>query len=186
MDRGKKELIMAPILVIIAIVFVITTVKKVTRSLPRRITGMPSPAMDKIELLKDVFSPLNSPGSKENVGPESDTEAVLVDAKSDIETLAWGRDPFDFDLLLLFSSDKDQGHLAKLEQLSRLKLTGMIVSKGNPQDSIAVINGENLKVGEGISGFILKEVRPNSVVLAWDNEEFTLMLWEEEQQKKEK
>ncbi|MEW6008557.1 MAG: hypothetical protein AB1629_02865 [Candidatus Omnitrophota bacterium] len=186
MDKEKKELILAPILVIIAILFVLSTVKKVMRSFPQRKVGMPSPAViDKSKLQKHTPVPL-SPPRFEKVVPSEINAAPAEEAKFDIDTIDWGRDPFTFDLALLFSSDKDQGHLAKLEQLSRLKLTGMIISKDNPKDSIAVINGENLKVGEMISGFILKEVKTNSVVLAWDSEEFTLMLWEEESQKKER
>lgn len=183
MERGKKELILAPILVIIAIVFVLSTVKKVMRSFPPRRVGMPTLAIDKLKSSPDTSLPLSLPKPQETIPLEINTEPAQ-ESTLDIESLNWGRDPFAFDLSLLFNSETDQGHLAKLEQLSRLKLSGMIISKDNPQDSIAVINGENLKSGEMISGFILKEVKPNSVVLAWDGEEFTLMLWEEEQQKK--
>lgn len=181
MDKHQKELVIAVVLVLIAIIMAIFAGGKIMRALPKRSASVP---VD-IEPMAALDVPLDSLASFEQLAPIGTKAGQNTVKEYNIEELAWGRDPFVFDKAMLFTTQTNQSHVAKLEQLSRLKLTGMIISDDKPQDSIAVINGENLKVGEKIMGFALKEIRANSVILEWDSEEFLLQLWEEETQKED-
>jgi hypothetical protein len=181
MDKHQKELIAAVVLVIIAFLMVVMTAQKCSRSLSR------SPQTAQI-LTTDATAPsvpLDTGLSKAVLGSEPKSLARASQATTDIEKLPWGRDPFVFDKAILYSPGVDQNRITKLEQLSRLKLTGMILSEDKPSDSIAVINGENLKIGDKVAGFTIREIKTNYVVLDRDNESFILNLWEEEPSKEQ-
>jgi hypothetical protein len=185
MDKKQKEIILAPILIVIAIISVSLTIKKATRYSPRSVPAqnlaVEPTNQPRIDIKDKLISPsiLTFPtGTEKQTLPKAKEETEEV--KYNVENLVWGRDPFVLDKATLFSSDLNQGRVAKLEQLSRLKLTGMIISADKPADSIAIINGENFKVGDSISGFLLKEIKQNSVTLYADNEDYELNLWEEE------
>ncbi len=130
-------------------------------------------------------NPVKLPGEMVSANKLKDGSLQDKNKGYNVEKASWGRDPFVLDKASLFSPGIDQDKAAKMEQLTRLKLTGMIVSDENRRDSIAVINGENLKIGDVVSGFILKEIKQNSVILEWGNEDFELKLWEEEAEKKQ-
>lgn len=182
MDKRQIEIIAAPIVIIIAIIFVVSVVGKVSRTRPGKTSVV----------MKEGITPSLGSSGKEIVFKDSTfvpnqlSDFALKDKKTseaDIAQLPWGRDPFILDKAVLFSPGMDQDKASRYEVLSKLKLTGMIISEEDPKDSIAVINGENLKVGNTISGFILKEIRQDSVLFDWNNTEFELKLWEEEAQK---
>ncbi|MBU2541578.1 MAG: general secretion pathway protein GspB [Candidatus Omnitrophica bacterium] len=173
MDKQQKELIIAVIVVTIAIIAVFATIKKFTRSRPQRPKSAPAQVIDKDESSKELVY------FKTSVKDTAKKEDVY-----DVKDLDWGRDPFVLDKRSLGGSS-DQNWVAKMEQISKLELSGMIISEDNPKDSIAVINEENLKAGDKISGFTIKDIRANFVVLESGGEKFMLRLWEEESEKKE-
>ena len=181
-NKRQMELIVAPIVVVIAIILVISTFKKTSGPKNQEAAGMPAGESMPAEARGN---PVKLPGDTVFASRPGDGFAQDSNKKYNVEKIPWGRDPFVLDKASLFSPGMDQDKAAKIEQLSRLKLTGMIISAGNLRDSIAVINGENLKIGDVISGFILKEIKQNSVILEWGNENFELKLWEEEVGKKQ-
>jgi len=60
----------------------------------------------------------------------------------------------------------------EMDSLKRLKLTGIIYG----EDKIAIINSGFYKEGDKIDSFKIKEIKPLSVVLTWDNQEVELKL----------
>ena len=179
MDKKQKELIIASFVVIIALIMVFSTIKKAGGSKSKK----PVAAISvEGQSSRGDFSYL-----------ESETSYVRRDASTktrrassyNVEELDWGRDPFVIDKAKLLEST-GQSWAVKLEQLSRLKLTGMMVSGDTPEDSIAVINGEDLKIGDNIFGFIIKDIRSNFVVLESGSQKFMLRLWEEEREEQKK
>ena len=181
MDKKQKEIIAAVALVVIAIVAFLLAAGKIMRSSPRR--GGGAPKIDaKLPPLSETVSggtELSKSGAASSQGAVQKEKVAIYN----VEDMPWGRDPFVFDRAFIFTPGTGQTRAAKEEQLASLKLAGIIISTDKPQDSIAVINGENLKVGEKIGGFILRDIKTNSVTLEWENEEFTLPLWSEETQR---
>jgi len=47
-------------------------------------------------------------------------------------------------------------------------------------DSMAIINGELLKVGEGINGVVVSKIEPNKIVVVKDNQKIEIELRREE------
>ena len=175
----QKEMIIAPIVVIIAIAMIFFTVKKAVRNRPRRIEG--TSATD-IKAVLPADSDLTPREGLKEITKDRLKESAEV-GEYNVEDLPWGRDPFG---LGRKKSGEGQNLMRKKELLAQLKLIGIITSFDNPQDSIAVINGENLKIGEMISIFILKEIKSSFIILESDNDKFILRLWEEEIEEKEK
>ncbi len=180
MDKQQKELIIAIAVVIIAITMVFGTIKKVIRHRPRRGRASAVTVTDIASGKDRILSSLEEP----KVIIKGQAKDIDKDSAYDVRDLDWGRDPFVLDLPSLFSTSLEQSWTAKMEQISRLQLSGMIISESNLKDSIAVIDGENLKVGDKISGFVIKEIRSNFVILESGNENFILRLWEEESERK--
>lgn len=60
----------------------------------------------------------------------------------------------------------------ELASLKKLKLTGIIYG----QEKIAIINSGFYKEGDEIAGFKIKEIKPLSVIIAWDHQEEELKL----------
>lgn len=180
-DRRKIELIVAPIVVIVALILVFSTFNKVSGP-KRQEAGVPTSESLTAEATKSYEKFPSAMVFADNPAAAS---AQDKSKEYDLDKISWGRDPFVLDKASLLSPGMDQDKAAKMEQLAKLKLTGMIISDENRRDSIAVINGENLKIGDVVSGFILKEIRQDSVLLEWGNEDFELRLWEEEAEKKQ-
>ena len=96
---------------------------------------------------------------------------------------AWKRDPFiilEKDLADLERKFSAKGQKAKKPELSQLILTGIIYSEKNPSESYAMISGELLRAGDKFLGFKIHKILPNSVIIKWENQEFILELWQEQ------
>ena len=120
---------------------------------------------------------------KQTAGVSAPVKTTVIQEKK--ETDVWKRDPFiiiEKDL-----ADIERKFSAKTElkrpELSQLKLTGIIFAKEKSADNYAVITDQLLRVGDQIFGFKVIEIRPNSVILKWENQEFILELWQEEKPK---
>lgn len=83
------------------------------------------------------------------------------------------RDPF----LPLISPS---GYLLNLEpeENSALLLEGILYDPEG--DSIAIINGELIRVGEAIAGSVLTSIKPNKITVIKDNEKIEIELRREE------
>lgn len=72
------------------------------------------------------------------------------------------------------------GYLINLEEEEDavIRLEGIMYdAKG---DSMAIINGELLKVGEGINGVVVSKIEPNKIVVVKDNQKIEIELRREE------
>ncbi|MDD2866631.1 MAG: general secretion pathway protein GspB [Candidatus Omnitrophota bacterium] len=72
------------------------------------------------------------------------------------------------------------GYLINLEEEEDavIRLEGIMYDpKG---DSMAIINGELLKVGEGINGVVVSKIEPNKIVVVKDNQKIEIELRREE------
>lgn len=63
-------------------------------------------------------------------------------------------------------------------QASEMSLEGIMVEPEG--DSVAIINGNIVKLGDKVGFFIIREIRPNEVVLQKNKETITLKLKKEE------
>ncbi|MFH1202116.1 MAG: hypothetical protein V1674_04415 [Candidatus Omnitrophota bacterium] len=102
-------------------------------------------------------------------------------AKKEKTEGGWKRDPFIILEKDLADIEKQFSYktVTKRPELSQLKLTGIIFAKENSPENSAMISGELMKVGDQVVGFKIVDIKSNSVVLKWENQEFVLQLWEE-------
>jgi len=170
MDKNVTKIIVAVLLIIIAI-FTVTNSLKKSKAKKQEFINLPT--QEVVLAPKEEVSP-------KKTGVSAPVKTTVIQEKK--ETDVWKRDPFiiiEKDL-----ADIERKFSAKTElkrpELSQLKLTGIIFAKENSADNYAVITDQLLRVGDQIFGFKVKEIRPNSVILKWENQEFILELWQEE------
>ena len=171
MDKNITKVIVAFVLVVFAI-FMITRLMKGSKARRIDIVSLPVQGVNLSTPEETNIKPIESQAVVSQTG-------IIKEKKG---TDDWKRDPFIIiekdlaDLERKFSA-KDE---FKKPELSQLKLTGIIFSKEKSADNYAVISDQLLKVGDQIMGFKVAEVRPNSVILKWENQEFILELWQEQ------
>ena len=171
MDKNVTKIIVAVLLVIIVIFTVTNSLKK---SKAKKQEAMSLPTQEAVLVPGEETSP------KQIVPVVAPIKTTVIPEKK--ETDEWGRDPFiiiEKDLVDLERKFSGKGPVKKPE-LSQLKLTGIILSKEKPPE--AIISGELYKIGDAVMGFKISEIKSNSVILKWENQEFVLELWKKEPQ----
>lgn len=140
MDRKKIELIATIVLAIVFLVFLISTLKKVSKK-PKAV-----PVVErKITLTKHQ--------KLTTKGPPAKSRAERVEAEEEITSLVWGRDPF----VLLETGAMETG--------APISLGGIIWDKRRPK---AMINNEIYKVGDKIGNIEIVDIKRNSVLIKVD------------------
>ena len=152
MNKKKVEVIITGILIVVFIIVLANSLK------PRRPKKVVKPRVE-IKIKKPPSLPVKT--EKYNIATPSQLTAQKERAKLD-----WGIDPFY--------------HPIKKDVASSLRLVLKGVSIGKGRKNYAFINNEIVAEGEKISGYEVVRVEKNRVLLRRGEEEFYLILPEEE------
>ena len=151
MSRSVKQIIIIAVLLVILAVVVINNLKGGSRKGLRKF-------QESIDEVGDFSSSL---------AILSVNETMIKSQKERAETLAWGRDPFQY-----IETNLDQSY-----RTDALVLGG--ISLGRDKPGFAFINNEIVKVGDSIGGYEVVKIQKDKVLLKRGSQIFYLIMPED-------
>jgi len=150
MSKAIREIVITAVLILVLAALLINNLKG-------RFPKKPGKAQAPVEVAKAGLSPSST---------TSVDKKITKTQKERAESLAWGRDPFQY-----IEEKAEKGY-----RTEALVLKGVSIGKDKP--SFAFINNEIVKVGDAIGGYEVVQILKDKVLLRRGGEVFYLTLTE--------